>query len=206
MTVGWYTVIMITVQHIEALHRKYAPNDKVYELVYGHCQIVNEIALWSAGNIGDQEPVDTELLSAAALLHDIGTYVYFTEDGKIGNHRLYPLHAILSAKIITDEGIDARVASLVETHVLLGMSKQEILEKSWALPARDYMPTTVEGELLCYADRFHSKKPTFNAYNAFLAGLRKDLPLQAAKFESWSERFGLPDIEALAQKYQQPIR
>ena len=197
---------MPTTQQIEELHRKYAPNDKVYELVYGHCQIVNEIAQWCASNISSKEKIDTELLASAALLHDIGTYVLFDDNGKVGNERLYPLHAILSAKIIADEGIDNRVASLVETHILLGLSKQEIIEKPWLLPARDYIPRTIEGELLCYADRFHSKKPTFNAYDSFLARLKKGLPEQATKFEAWSRRFGIPDINALADKYHQPIR
>lgn len=41
-----YSYLMLTTQQIEELHRKYAPNDKVYELVYGHCQVVNEIAQW----------------------------------------------------------------------------------------------------------------------------------------------------------------
>lgn len=197
---------MITTQQIEELHRKYAPNDTVYELVYGHCQVVNEIAQWCAGNISDNETVDTELLAAAALLHDIGTYVLFNNEGKVENERLYPLHAILSSKIIADEGIDTNVASLVETHILLGLSKKEIIEKPWPLPARDYIPKSIEGELLCYADRFHSKKPTFNAYDNFLARLKEDLPQQAAKFEEWSKKFGIPDIDALAKKYQQPIR
>lgn len=197
---------MITTQQIEALHRKYAPNDTVYGLVYGHCQVVNEIAQWCAGNIGSTEIVDTALLASAALLHDIGTYIFFNDERKAGDARLYSLHAILGAKIIADEGIDSRVASLVETHVLLGLSKQEIIEKPWPLPARDYIPRSIEGELLCYADRFHSKKPIFNAYDTFLAHLKRNMPKQAVKFEEWSKRFGLPDIEALARKYQQPIR
>jgi uncharacterized protein len=196
---------MITTQRVEELHRKYAPNDRVYELVYGHCQVVNEIAQWCAENIRGKENVDIELLTTAALLHDIGTYISFNEEGKIENKRLYPLHAILSAKIIADEGIDANVASIVETHVLLGLSKQEIIEQPWPLPARDYTPSSIEGELLCCADRFHSKKPTFNSYNAFLTRLQVRMPPQAAKLEEWAKRVGVPDIEALAEKYRQPI-
>jgi uncharacterized protein len=195
---------MITVQDIEKLHRKYAPNDLVYEIVYGHCRVVNEIAQWCAGNLN--EAVDVEVLRSAALLHDIGTYVLFDEEGVLTHGRLYPLHAILGAKMIADEGIEARVAKAVETHVLLGLSKQEILDKPWLLPARDYIPETIEGELLCYADRFHSKGPSqFNAYDTFLAKLKRGLPLQAAKFEAWSKRFGVPDVEALAKKYGQPV-
>lgn len=196
---------MLSIQEIEKLHRKYAPNDTVYSLVYGHCAIVNEIAQWCAANVVD-EPVDTDLLQTAALLHDIGTYILFNEQGKVTNHRMYPLHAILSAKIIADEGIDMSVAHIVETHVLLGLSRQEIIDTPWVLPARDYIPTTIEGKLLCYADRFHSKKPVFNAYETFLGRLKKELPIQAERFEQWAQLFGLPDLEALAAKYGQPIK
>ena len=191
---------------IVGLHKKYAPNDTVFELVYGHCQIVCEIALWAADNIKTNAQVNTDLLQSAALLHDIGTYVFFDDNGKGLNDRLYPQHAILGAKILADEGIDKSITDLIETHILLGLSKQEIVEKPWPLPARDYLPSTIEGELLCYADRFHSKHPTFNAYDTFFAKLKESLPQQAAKFEAWSKRFGIPDIETLAKKYNQPVR
>ena len=191
---------------IERLHKKYAPNNTVFELVYGHCRIVCEIALWAADNISTDTQVNTDLLQSAALLHDIGTYVFFDDNGKGLNDRLYPQHAILGAKILADEGVDKSITDLIETHILLGLSKHEIVEKPWPLPARDYLPSTIEGELLCYADRFHSKHPTFNSYDTFLAKLKESLPQQAAKFEAWSKRFGIPDIEALAKKYNQPVR
>ncbi len=193
-------------QEIERLHHKYAPNDKVYDLVYGHCQVVCEIALWCADNIKDETKVDLDLLQSATLLHDIGTYILFDDEGKVANNRMYPQHAILGAKIVADEGIDMRISKIIETHVLLGLTKQEIIDTPWILPARDYEPDTIEGELLCYADRFHSKHPTFNAYDSFLEGLKKSLPLQATKFEAWSKRFGIPDIDTLAKKYNQPVR
>lgn len=196
---------MLTVSQIEELHRKYAPNDAVFTLVYNHCQIVNEIAQWCVGNLPAKEKVDVELLTTAALLHDIGSYVFFDDAGKVANKKLYPLHAILSGKIIADERIGKNVAHVVETHLFLGLSEKEIAEKPWPLPARDYIPDSIEGELLCYADRFHSKKPTFNSYEAFLARLQEDMPKQATKFEVWSKRFGLPDLKALAEKYGQPI-
>ena len=196
----------ITVQEIEGYHHKYAPNDKVYELVYGHCQIVCEIALWCADNIKAEVKVDKSVLQAAALLHDIGTYVLFDDEGKVANERLYPQHAILGAKIVSDEGIDSRISEIIETHILLGLTRQEIIDTPWLLPARDYVPSTIEGELLCYADRFHSKQPTFNEYDSFFQGLKGNFPRQAVKFEEYAGRFGLPDIDALAKKYNQPIR
>ena len=98
------------------------------------------------------------------------------------------------------------ITGIISTHVLLGLSKQEIVDTPWYLPERDYIPQSIEGELLCYADRFHSKHPTFNAYDTFLERLSKSLPKQAARFEQWAGRFGLPDIPELAKKHNQPIR
>lgn len=197
---------MLSAQEIKNLHRKYAPNDEAYDLVYGHCQIVNELALWCADRIKEKQPIDRGLLSSAALLHDIGTYVFFAQENNTGRNSLYAQHAILGAKIIADEGIDSQIVQIVETHVLLGLSKQEIIEKPWPLPARDYIPRNIEGEILCYADRFHTKSPTFNTYKAFLKHLEQNFPLQAIRFEALSKKFGIPDIEKMARKYNQPIK
>lgn len=195
-----------THSEIQALHRKYAPNEAVYDLVFTHCTIVNEIAQWAAHNIDDA--VDGDLLRAACLLHDIGTYLLFDENGKVPNQRLYPLHAITGAKIVLDEGLDPCLSKLIETHILMGLTKAEIDDPNtkWILPSRDYLPDSIEAELLCYGDRFHSKHPTFNSYETFLNGLERDLPLQAAKLKQAAERFGVPDVAALAKKYGQPIR
>lgn len=195
---------MINVHKIKRLHKKYAPNEQVFNHVYSHCAIVAEIAEWCVNN-ADIQDVDKELLQAACLLHDIGTYVYFTDDAHIMNERLYPQHAVFGAGLLRGEGLP-EIADLVETHVLLGLSKKEILEKPWPLPARDYVPETIEGRLLCYADRFHSKNPTFNDFESFADRLQKDLPEQAEKFRAWSKEFGIPDVAALAKKYNQPIR
>lgn len=195
-----------TIELIERLHHKYAPNEKVYNLVYGHCKLVAEMALWCADNITNKIKVDRRALQTASLLHDIGSYAFFDNNGRNLNERLYPQHAILGAKILEDEGIDHLITEMVSTHVLLGLTKQEIINTPWYLPAHDYEPKTIEGELLCYADCFHSKHPTFNAFETYLDRLKENLPLQGEKFDNWSKRFGIPDVDYLAKKYKQPIR
>jgi uncharacterized protein len=190
---------------IERLHRKYAPNQIVYDLVYGHCQVVAEIALWCTDNV-TYTSVDKQLLETAALLHDVGSYAFFDDKGKGLNDRLYPQHAILGARILADGGVDERITNIIATHILLGLSKEEIVDKPWPLPERSYEPQSIEGELLCYADRFHTKHPAFNAFDTFLERLKQNLPLQGKKFELWSKRFGIPDIPAMAKRYNQPIR
>lgn len=191
---------------IEQLHKKYAPNEHVFGLVYTHCKIVCEIAEWCVEHNGIA--VDIELLRAACLLHDIGTYVLFDTEGHVENGRLYTLHAIIGAKIIADEGFDMRIANAIETHVLLGLSKAEITQpdSQFIVPAKDYVPQTIEAELLCYADRFHSKHPTFNDPDTFLAKLTANLPVQAERYAKYMQRFGRPDIVLLAKKYNHPIR
>ena len=185
---------------IQDLHHKYAADKAAYLLVYGHCQVVAEIAEWCADQVPD-EVVDRQLLRSACLLHDIGSYGLLHK-GDVH----YMQHALLGAALLLEEGCDQGLADIVRSHVLLGISKREILDHGWALPAADFTPQSIEAEILCYADRFHSKQPVFNSYRTFLVGLQKDLPEQAAKFEAAVSRFGLPDIDSLAKKYDQPIR
>jgi uncharacterized protein len=188
---------------IKAIHQRYAQNDTVFKLVFEHCEIVTRIALDAAERSNEQ--IDKTLLQAACMLHDIGTYALFDENGRAANHELYPQHAQFGAILIRNEGFSENIAAAVETHVLMGLTKQEVQARPWPLPPRDYEPASIEGELLCYADRFHSKKPQFNSYEMFYKRLNENLPLQAAKFKAAAERFGLPDLEHLARAYNHPI-
>jgi uncharacterized protein len=74
------------------------------------------------------------------------------------------------------------------------------------LPARDYMPRTLEAEILCFADDFHSKKPIFIAHDSYVEYLEEELPLQVTRFKKAVGKFGIPDVEALAKKYDHPIK
>lgn len=75
-----------------------------------------------------------------------------------------------------------------------------------ALPDKDYLPKTIEAKLVCYANRFHSKKPNFNSYDTFLNRLENELPAQAIKMKEWSAVFGIPDVVGLSKKYNHPIK
>ncbi len=195
---------MIT-EEIIKLHKKYASNDDDFEAVYTHCQIVAEIAEWCVGNIN--EKVDVELLKTAALLHDIGSYPFLAAwEVRDDYRKFYALHAFLGSKILEDEGYDKKICTMVQNHVLMGLTKDEINKIDFRMPVINLEADSIEGRLLCYADRFHSKKPVFNSFKNFHNNLTKTLPKQADKFMNWSTEFGLPDIEALAKKYNHPIR
>lgn len=189
---------------IEDVHRRYAQNDYVFKLVYEHCEIVAEIAAWCVNE--KNLSVDDELLRASCLLHDIGTYALFDAKGLDGNEHNYKQHAIFGAALAIEEGFDPRIADSIRSHVLMGLSRKEIEESQFGMPQKDYLPATTEARLLCYADRFHSKQPTFNSYESFLERLEKGLPEQARKFKQSSEEFGIPNISDLATKYGHPVR
>ncbi len=189
---------------IREIHRRYAQSDKVFNLIYEHCQIVAEIAKWCVEQ--NKLNVDKDLLEASCLLHDIGTYALFDAEGMDKNEHNYKQHAIFGAALIIEESLDIRIANIVRTHVLMGLSKKEIIDGGFGMPQKDYLPNTIEARLLCYADRFHSKLPIFNAYEPFLARLEKGLPEQAVKLKQAANEFGIPDIFYFANKYGHPIR
>ncbi|MDB5185112.1 MAG: metal dependent phosphohydrolase [Candidatus Saccharibacteria bacterium] len=189
---------------IEALHHRYARNEAVFDLVYTHCGIVTEIALWCADRIA--APVDRELLIAGCMLHDIGTYALFDDSGHIENQHTYRQHAVFGAALVAEEGYDPRIVAMIRNHVQMGLSKQEIIDNQLALPHNDFQPQTLEERLVCYADRFHTKLPVFSSYETLLATMRERLSEQAVKFEAASKEFGIPDVPALAKKYGHPIR
>ena len=189
---------------IIALHKKYAENDEAFDLVYTHCTIVAEIAMDAVER--NSMVVDSDILYQACMLHDIGTYVLFQPSlhtfKKIG----YRLHAPIGAMMLADEGLDEKVVEAVRTHVMMGLSKQEIIDHGDMLPQIDFTTQSLEAELVCYADRFHSKNPQFNDPDTYLKKLQETYPIQAKKFHDTLERFGCPDISMLAAKYGHPVR
>lgn len=189
---------------IRHLHEKYAWNDELLRDITAHCEVTAEIALWcvKARNL----EVDRPRLKAACLLHDIGSYIFLAT--KERNRSVYPQHAIFGAAILREEGVDEFICETIKTHVLLGLSEEEIKEYNMAMPYKSFEPKSLEGRLLCYADRFSSKGAgvVLNSYETFLANLKKDLPKQAQKFEAWAVEFGMPNIQELAKKYDYPIR
>lgn len=188
---------------VEALHRKYAANDRAYELVYTHCKIVADIALEAVER--NNLTIDKDLVYLACILHDIGTYVLYIPELDTFQKDGYQQHMLIGAAILESEGLPPEVVSAVRTHVLMGVSAQEIKQRNWKLPYVDFRPETEIGELLCYADRFHSKQPQFNHPERFVEHLSKDLPGQAQKFQAALEKYGRPDVESLAKTYDHPL-
>lgn len=191
-------------QQIYRLHKKYAWSEALLQDVMSHCEAVADIAMWCVRSKGLR--VDEDRLIAACLLHDIGSYVFLS--AKIEQRAMYPQHALFGATILQEEGVDEQICQAVRTHVLLGLTREEIKANNLVMPDKDFEPQTKEGRLLCYADRFSSKGAglIFNSYSYFLKQLKVSMPAQAVKFEAWAKEFGIPDVKLFAEKYGARVR
>lgn len=119
------------------LHKKYRSNDRVVS----HCRTVAKVAMVIADEFERRrKPVDSKVVLAGALLHDIGR-------ARIHTVR----HGLEGAEMLREEGVDERVAEVVRRHVGAGISPEEA--KTLGLPDLDYFPRTLEERIVCFADK-----------------------------------------------------
>jgi uncharacterized protein len=195
-----------TLEQIEALHRKYAPSDAAFDLVFTHCKIVSEIAEQCIAN--KQLDVDAQLVKVGCLLHDIGVYELLNEDGTEREDMHYITHGIRGEKILKAEGFPEVIWRIGSHHTGVGLTKQDITSQSLPLPVEDYLAETTEGELVMYADKFHSKNtpPNFNTFERYKQTVSKFGDEKSEKFAQLAEKFGVPDLTLLIAKYGHVVR
>jgi uncharacterized protein len=194
-----------TNEDILKLHKKYAPTEEALQSVYTHCQIIAEIA----ADLLQKKPqsVDLKLVEAGCLLHDIGVYKLYRPDG-VKDRSAYISHGIIGDDILKNEGIDERICKIASHHTGVGLTKEDIIKSGLDIPHQDYVAETIEEELVMYADKFHSKadSPRFNSFESYKETVKEFGEDKVEKFVAMSEKFDLPDLEALSQKWHQPIR
>lgn len=106
-------------------------SDEVIE----HCKAVRDLAV----KIAKRANANVELVEVGALLHDIG---------RSRTHGIR--HAVEGAKIAKKLGLPEEVIKIIERHIGAGIPKKEALKLG--LPARDYIPETLEEKIVCHAD------------------------------------------------------
>ncbi|MDD1743823.1 MAG: HDIG domain-containing protein [Methanomassiliicoccales archaeon] len=82
---------------------------------------------------------DRDLVSAGALLHDVG---------RCRRHDIR--HVSEGARIARDRGLPEALVRVIERHVGAGLTEQEARENG--LPPGIYMPETLEEKIVCHAD------------------------------------------------------
>ncbi|MDW6063009.1 HD domain-containing protein [Streptomyces sp. FXJ1.4098] len=193
-------MILPTVDDIRALHEKYAPTREAFHLVYTHCEIVWKVAeqLLAA----DGHRLDSDLVRAGALLHDIGVYRLYDNGGRlrVGD---YIRHGVLGHTILCQEGFPERLCRFCSCHTGVGLTRHDIERQELPLPVADYVAETAEEQLVMYADKFHTKAnpPAFVSFDMYAAHVVRFGTEKVDAFHALRARFGEPDLATLRARY-----
>lgn len=178
---------------IAIIARFYAPGSPLFDTLVRHSRRVAKRAVQIAVYVAASRPVDTDFVYEAAMLHDIG--ICKTDAASLGctGNKPYVCHGCLGAEMLVQIGLP-RHAGVCETHVGAGITKNEILSRNLPLPPRDMLPGSIEEQIICYADKFYSKKKNglqpCKTVDQVVAGLMAYGREQAGRFLGWHAVFG----------------
>lgn len=105
-----------------------------------HCCTVNAVAQEIVSRIPG---ADVELVTAGALLHDIGRSV---------DHSI--MHAYIGSQIAEAYGLPKELVDIIRKHTGAGLDAEDVEEMG--LPPADYMPRTIEEKIVAHADNMVS--------------------------------------------------
>lgn len=142
---------------LDIISRYYAPGSLAYNMLIAHSEMVVSKCLEIAANIRYPAP-DITFLKEAAMLHDIGIFLTKAPDIGCYGDLDYICHGYLGRDLLEREGLPMH-ALVCERHVGVGLTIRDITDWNLPLPARDMLPVTLEEKIICYADKFYSKKP-----------------------------------------------
>ncbi len=141
---------------LKIIEKYYEPDSKAYYLLVHHSKLVAKKALQIAERVKELSP-DFKFIEEASMLHDIG--IFMTYSPKIDCHGIHPYisHGYLGREILEKEGL-LQHALVSERHVGVGITAKDIKLNKFPLPERDMQPLTLEEKIICFADKFYSKK------------------------------------------------
>lgn len=196
-----------TDDEIRALHAEHAPTREAFDLVHAHCRIVCELAEHLIAADTSLQLLDVDLVRAGCLLHDIGVYRLFDASGRL-DHARYVRHGVLGHELLAEHGMPEVLCRFCSCHTGVGITEHDVRSQGLPIPPGDYLPDSVEGELVMYADKFHSKAdpPAFLTARAYARKVARFGAGKAEIFEAMVERFGRPPVEEVAAVHGHPVR
>jgi len=141
---------------IRIIGEYYKPGSLAYNLLIGHSRAVAQKAVAIAERLDNLNP-DRVFIEEAAMLHDIG--IFGTNVPSIGcnGDKPYVCHGYLGREVLEREGLPVH-ALVCERHVGVGISIADIDRHGLPIPRRDMLPLSIEERIICFADKFFSKK------------------------------------------------
>jgi uncharacterized protein len=177
-----------TDSEILALHRDHAPTREAFGSVFEHCQLVCSLAEQFFAGLD----IDTDLVRAGALLHDIG--VYRLESA------VYVRHGVLGHELLASLGFPVEICRFASCHTGVGITRDDVLRQALPIPVADYLPRTPEEELVMYADKFHSKRtpPAFLSGDTYAAEVARFGADKVLRFGALRRHYGDPSLGGLS--------
>ncbi len=188
---GYLRGLIVKSMNADQIINRYYPEDNELKNIYIiHANAVTSLALDLAGRHSELG-LDMEFIKEAAMLHDLGIfltnapriYCYGSED--------YICHGYLGAELLRSLGYE-RHARVCERHTGTGITKQAIVDNGWNLPVKDFVPETLEEQLVCFADKFYSKTRYLNEPRSFeqvVESMRKISDESVKKVQEWAKIF-----------------
>ena len=136
--------------YLALIDKYYADNEPLKEILLTHSRMVADRCL----RIAQAHPelnLDTAFLEEAAMLHDIGIFLTNAPGISCFGTHPYICHGYLGAELMRREGFPKH-ARVCERHTGTGLTLQNILEQNLPLPHQDFVPETLEEQVVCYAD------------------------------------------------------
>ena len=168
----------------------YPVENELKNIYMVHAEKVTALALEMARRHPELE-IDMLFVEEAAMLHDLG--IFLTDAPRIFccGSESYLCHGYLGAELLRSRGYE-RHARVCERHTGTGLTKELVAANGWNLPVKDFVPETIEEQLICFADKFYSKTKfleTPRTLEQVVESMRKISDESVKKIKQWAEMF-----------------
>lgn len=157
--------------------------------------------------------INQQLAYLGGLLHDIGTYMLLKDDGSNGSSlqfdgSRYILHGSIGYNLALREGYDESIAGFCRNHTGVGLTREDVINQQLPLAVEDYLPVSLEQEVVMVADKYNSKSvpPDFLTAEAYARKAARFGEDNKLRWLAYVEQYGKPQIELLAKHFHMRVR